>query len=78
MTVVCGQLLGCCDLISNEVDRIEVVCQADEVLVVLHVARTPTIDAVMDVGRTGGKAEGHIPATDCKPLFDVARRQRKI
>ena len=65
------------DLVAEHVDRIEMVGEPDEVLVVGEVRRPSTLDLVVNRGRACDQPEHEVIAADVDPPFRVSRGQRE-
>ena len=78
MPRVRGQLEGGRDLVADEVDRVEILREADEVTVIGIVAGAASVDPIVHVGRTRDEAEDQVIAAEHQLLLRVAGRQREL
>jgi hypothetical protein len=78
VSIVCRQLHGSGDLVANDVDGVEVVSEADEVLVVAQIRRAASVDFVVHGGWAGYEAERHPVTTDVQRLGRVSGCNREF
>ena len=75
VTVIGRQLHRRSDLVADDVDRVEVMRQADEICIIRQVAGAPPVDPVADIGRPGHQTEAQVVAAESQTLFRRPRGQ---